>query len=304
MSSRAAAPAKLPGNESLQAHDLFVALDVMERKGVGQARATTQVASLIPIEEEWLFDLEPSPLEEKESVAWDKDRRQVVALSQIRCGQLILSETKKDPTPSAETTGLLLKESLGLVPARLPLMKCFEWIEALARFAPKEELESAIARVELASQHAPKGKTLPRPTETTLYSILAHLLLGKSRATDLEAVDWPDLLLSALAGAERRWIEQAVPSHLELLRGRRTVIHYELTRSPWIASRLQDFFGMKTGPAILSGRVPLTLHLLAPNQRAVQVTSDLQGFWQRDYPKVRKELSRKYPRHQWPENPL
>ncbi|MGZ3697691.1 MAG: ATP-dependent helicase C-terminal domain-containing protein, partial [Bdellovibrionota bacterium] len=73
---------------------------------------------------------------------------------------------------------------------------------------------------------------------------------------------------------------------------------------PWLESRLQDFFGMGKTPSLAQGRVPLTLHLLAPNQRAVQVTSDLAGFWQRGYAEVRKELSRRYPRHAWPEDPL
>jgi ATP-dependent helicase HrpB len=70
-----------------------------------------------------------------------------------------------------------------------------------------------------------------------------------------------------------------------------------------VESRLQDFLGLKTGPALLNGRVPLTLHLLAPNYRAVQVTRDLAGFWARIYPDLRRELGRRYPRHAWPEDP-
>jgi ATP-dependent helicase HrpB len=67
---------------------------------------------------------------------------------------------------------------------------------------------------------------------------------------------------------------------------------------------LQDFFGMTDGPKLAGGRIAVVLHLLAPNQRPVQVTTDLAGFWQRTYPQVRRELSRRYPRHLWPENPL
>jgi ATP-dependent helicase HrpB len=66
---------------------------------------------------------------------------------------------------------------------------------------------------------------------------------------------------------------------------------------------LQDFFGLGEGPKLLDGRVPLVLHLLAPNQRAVQVTTDLAGFWVRHYPAIRKELMRRYPRHSWPDDP-
>ena len=77
---------------------------------------------------------------------------------------------------------------------------------------------------------------------------------------------------------------------------------YEAGKPPWLESRLQDFFGMKQGPRVCRGKVALTLHLLSPNGRAQQVTSDLAGFWQRHYPAVRKELMRRYPRHPWPED--
>ena len=73
---------------------------------------------------------------------------------------------------------------------------------------------------------------------------------------------------------------------------------------PSVASRLQDFFGMRETPRVAGGRVNVVVHLLAPNYRPVQMTQDLAGFWERLYPQVRKELSRRYPRHSWPENPL
>jgi ATP-dependent RNA helicase HrpB len=71
---------------------------------------------------------------------------------------------------------------------------------------------------------------------------------------------------------------------------------------PAVRSRLQDFFGLSRGPAICQGRLPLTLHLLAPSGRVQQVTQDLAGFWERHYPAIRRELMRKYPKHAWPEN--
>ena len=79
-------------------------------------------------------------------------------------------------------------------------------------------------------------------------------------------------------------------------------MHYD-GDSPWLASRLQDFFGLRSGPSVLDGKLPLVLHLLAPNQRAVQVTKDLPNFWRTHYPELRTALSRRYPRHRWPENP-
>jgi len=86
--------------------------------------------------------------------------------------------------------------------------------------------------------------------------------------------------------------------------GRQVRVNYETDRPPWIASRLQDFFGMTETPVIARGAVPLVVHLLAPNHRPVQMTTDLAGFWRRLYPRVRRELARRYPKHAWPEDPF
>ena len=86
----------------------------------------------------------------------------------------------------------------------------------------------------------------------------------------------------------------------ELASGRSVRVEYEDGKPPYIESYLQDFFGTKTIPKV--GRTALVIHLLAPNRRAVQVTTDLPGFWERHYPSIRKELMRKYPRHAWPED--
>jgi ATP-dependent helicase HrpB len=94
------------------------------------------------------------------------------------------------------------------------------------------------------------------------------------------------------------------PERVALARGRQVRVRYEAGKTPHVASRLQDFFGMREGPKVAGGRVSLVLQLLAPNQRPVQVTTDLAGFWSRHYPQVRRELGRRYPRHAWPEDPL
>ena len=99
-------------------------------------------------------------------------------------------------------------------------------------------------------------------------------------------------------------LAKEAPERVTLPGGRGVAVQYPAGQAPFIASRLQDFFGMAAGPTLARGRVPLTLHLLAPNQRAVQVTSDLAGFWERHYPALRRELGRRYPRHSWPEDPL
>ncbi len=92
------------------------------------------------------------------------------------------------------------------------------------------------------------------------------------------------------------------PTQITLAGGRTVPVHYDADQPPWIESRLQDFFGTRAAPAVGGGRVPLTVHLLAPNGRAVQVTRDLAGFWTQHYPALRRELGRRYPRHAWPED--
>jgi len=108
-------------------------------------------------------------------------------------------------------------------------------------------------------------------------------------------------LLEQKVGARR--LNQISPESLRLHSGRQTKIHYEHGKQPWIASRLQDFFGMRETPRIGERQTPVVVQLLAPNHRPVQTTTDLAGFWERLYPQVRRELMRRYPKHAWPERP-
>ena len=93
------------------------------------------------------------------------------------------------------------------------------------------------------------------------------------------------------------------PISIQLHDKRKCEIHYELNQPPWIEAYIQDFFGMKAHPSLLNGKIPVTIHLWGPHGRAQQVTSDLMGFWERHYPALKKELSRDYPRHFWPDDP-
>ena len=106
---------------------------------------------------------------------------------------------------------------------------------------------------------------------------------------------------SGMLGEETaKLLESWAPETIQLPKGRPAKIHYD-AESPWLEARLQEFWGLKKSPAIAGGAVPLVLHLLAPNMRAVQVTTDLKGFWERVYKELRPGLSRRYPKHHWPE---
>jgi len=125
---------------------------------------------------------------------------------------------------------------------------------------------------------------------------------GLTSLSEFTAVPVEERLRQALSPTVVGMVREETPDYVRLPGGRQAPVNYEAGKPPWIESRLQDFFGLSVGPTICRGRVPLTLHLLAPNHRAVQVTSDLAGFWQKHYPAIRRELGRRYPRHAWPED--
>ena len=124
--------------------------------------------------------------------------------------------------------------------------------------------------------------------------------VGKRSFAELAKDDILGVIRSQLPNAHQ--LDEVAPARIRLAGGRETRVRYSAGQPPWVASRLQDFFGMKETPR--AAGIPMVVHLLAPNQRPVQMTSDLAGFWERLYPQVRRELSRRYPKHKWPERPI
>jgi ATP-dependent helicase HrpB len=174
--------------------------------------------------------------------------------------------------------------------------KVFE--SGIERFVDGAELEELLARSEFAAQHS----NLKALDEADVRASFETLIAGLCTFAQVREV--AAQLVGALEQSlDRRMLEEVAPAKIRLPSGRQARIHYERGKTPWVASRLQDFFGLRESPRIARGKVPLVAHLLAPNQRAVQTTSDLAGFWERLYPQVRRELGRRYPRHSWPERP-
>jgi ATP-dependent helicase HrpB len=159
------------------------------------------------------------------------------------------------------------------------------------RFIDMGALEEFMGRVEFTGFEMPDIQQALRELCTGLRSF------AELRNATADFVP----LLEQKMGARR--FREIAPANIRLQSGRQTKVHYERGRVPWIASRLQDFLGMRDTPRIGPKRTPVVIHLLAPNQRPVQTTSDLAGFWERLYPQVRRELMRRYPKHSWPERP-
>lgn len=236
------------------------------------------------IEPEWLIDLFPDSVIDRTQVEWHRQGERVEAVSAMLYDQLVIDETR-GAMPDAEAAAALLAEKV---------------LEAgLERFIDPAELAAFHTRVEFAAQHS----TIEVLDPTALTRVAAQLCYGLRSFAEFSKV--ADTLLPALERSlDSSLLDKVAPTRLRLPSGRMTKVHYETGKPPWVASRLQDFFGITETPKVARGAVPLVVHLLAPNQRPVQTTTDLAGFWQRLYPQLRRELGRRYPRHAWPENPL
>ena len=137
----------------------------------------------------------------------------------------------------------------------------------------------------------------------SLETWLAPYLDGKSRLDALRTDELSQALAGMLDYEQRRALDAQAPVSIRVPSGNERRIEYADGQPPVLAVKLQELFGLADTPRIAQGRVPLTLHLLSPAQRPIQVTQDLKGFWERTYPEVRKELKGRYPRHPWPDDP-
>ncbi len=253
-------------------YEFMVAVDAEDRKD----KPLPLIRMTARIEPEWLIDLFPERVREQASVVWNRAAERVDAVSALLYDALVIQESR-GAVPDAEAAAELLAQKA---------------IEAgIERFVDPDALAELMGRIEFAGSEPPDVSLVLREM---CYGLRSFAEL-KSAATNLVA-----LLEQKL---DSRRLNEIAPARIRLPNGRQTKVHYEPGKPPWIASRLQDFFGMRETPRIGPQRTPVVVHLLAPNQRAVQTTTDLAGFWERLYPQVRRELMRRYPRHAWPERP-
>jgi ATP-dependent helicase HrpB len=218
----------------------------------------------------------------------DEAAGRVVALREQRYRDLALRSARGGELPSGAAGELLLP-----VLAREP----WRWL------GEQKELRRLLARVRWLSARAP-DLALPAWDDRAVAAAALQLLGDGTDLRALHDAEVAELLLAQLAPAQRRALQQGAPDRIELPSGRGAVVDYDAPAGPTIAARLQEFFGLRAVQALAGGRVPVVLELLAPNHQPVQVTTDLPSFWTNVYPQVRRELSRRYPRHSWPEDPL
>ncbi|MCC8363084.1 ATP-dependent helicase HrpB [Lysobacter sp. A6] len=249
-----------------------------------------------PVDEAALRRDFPKRFVEEDTVRWDEARRALVAQRERRFDGIVLESKpagRVDPAHAAQALTNAVRE-LGL--------DALPWSETLQQWR---------ARVRALREWAP-DEGFPDLSDAALLDTLDAWLRpafeGKTRLDALDAAELSHALHEMVDWNLRRRIDALAPTRIVVPSGMERRIEYAFddidgVRPPVLAVKLQELFGLADTPRIVDGRVPLTLHLLSPAGRPLQVTQDLKGFWERTYPDVRKEMKGRYPRHPWPDDP-
>jgi ATP-dependent helicase HrpB len=257
---------------------------------LGGARADSRIHLAAPLTRAELDELFGGEVERDDVVEWRPSDRAIVAVRRERLGAIVLREsTLRDAEPVAVAEALLraLTTEQGL---------SLSWSEDAWRVR---------ARLAFLHRHVDGWPDVGDDAlrATAREWLLPHLVGLRSRE-QVNALDLGALLLSRLSWRQRTELEDLAPTHVEVPSGSRVQIDYSDASAPVLPVRLQELFGLDATPSLARGAVPLTLHLLSPAYRPVQVTRDLAGFWRTAYFDVRKELRGRYPKHSWPDDPM
>lgn len=259
---------------------LFLCVDI---DGAGPEATVRQASEVL---REWLPE---SLIRVRDELFFHPTQKQVVARRRVSFDDLVLEETPAaivDPIAAAD---VLFQASQFQMECVMP--------------HDDEEFSSFVARSGCLRGWMPE-LALPPFDEELLRNVLRDLCPGRRAFSELKAAPWLAALQSRLEYAVVQTIEREAPERITVPSGSRIRLIYETGRPPVLPVRIQEVFGLKQTPRIAGGRIPVLLHLLAPNMRPQQVTDDIASFWANTYPDVRKELKRRYPKHAWPENPL
>ena len=267
-----------PGSGVRQA-EFFLCIDV----DAAGSEALVRQASSVHLE--WLS---PEAITLREEQFFHPTRQQVVARHRRYFDDLLLAETPASVDDEPQCRHLLTEAARRDLAAVMP--------------AGGSAFPAYLTRVECLRRWAPELE-LPTCDEGLLLSILSELVPGRRSFAELREAPWLDWLQARLTSAQQLAVERECPERIQVPSGNRIKIEYAVDKPPVLSVRIQELFSWKATPRIAMGRIPLLLHLLAPNMRPQQITDDLSSFWNSTYPVVRKELRRRYPKHAWPEDP-
>jgi ATP-dependent helicase HrpB len=262
---------------------LLVAAEITEVGGRGgEVSVLLNIATAV--EEAWLKELFPGELKDVREVTYDSDAKRVVARREKRFRDLVLeSKSGSDDVPSTEAAALLAKE---VVAGRIAID------------AWDESVEQWITRVNRMAEWFPEYEVnVISPADR--MTLVEQVCYGETSARGVKGRDVMPVLRDWLTSEQLAVMDQSVPERLTMANGRKSRITYAAEGPPVLSARIQELYGIEGKFSLGQGRVPVKIQVLAPNQRPIQVTEDLTSFWREIYPKIKPELSRRYPRHEW-----
>jgi ATP-dependent helicase HrpB len=229
---------------------------------------------------------------ESEQVRWDAGRRAVSARRELRLDALVL-ERKPLPRPAPERLLAALLEGIRR-----------EGVGSLPWSQSARDLQ---ARMLCLRRWEPEGGWPDLSDQVLLRDLerwLGPWLDGVTGIAQLGRLNLASILRQGLGWERQRLLDELAPERIAVPSGSRRALSYTPGEPPVLAVKLQEMFGQRDTPRVCRGRVPVTLHLLSPARRPLQITQDLAGFWDRTYAEVRKEMKGRYPKHYWPEDPV
>lgn len=277
--------AVLAGEDSL-ALEKYIAVSALDK---GQRDARIFLAA--PLDENEMQDIFADQIIEQEIIEWHSRSKTVMAHEQRLLGKLLLKERPlKKPAPEKIVAALLEGvRQMGL--EVLPWDKNSRCLRERINFMRAHEPECDLA--DLSDQGL----------LASLPNWLGPYVQGMTNRDQLKNLKMGDILSAQLSWQDKQRLDQMVPAHMRVPSGSRIALDYAQD-PPVLSVRLQEMFGLCTTPSVMGGKVALLIHLLSPAGRPLQVTQDLEGFWKSSYELVKKDMKGRYPRHNWPDDPL
>ena len=272
----------LARESKVQQSPLLVVAEIREVEQRG-GEVNTILSLATAVEVEWLKELFPDDIKSDVHVQFDTREKRVLAAELLRFRDLALAAKRIDPPPADAAARLLADE---IIAGRLLLPN---W---------DHHVEQWLARLNLLCKEC-ADLQLPNISDDDKKSIIEQLCHGAVSYKDIKEREVKPVVMSWLSAAQRELLDKHAPERLTLPNGRTPKVNYEPGRAPFISLRIQELYDVNQTPKIALGRVPVTVHILTPGMKPIQVTQDLANFWREHYPKIKSELARKYPKHLW-----
>ena len=273
----------LARESAIQKSPLLVAAEISEI-GRGDGEVNTLLSLATAIEEPWLKEIFPDDYYETRGVVYDEQAKRVVSRRERRFRDLVLeAKASSEDAPLNEAAALLTREVLA------GRIKLEAWDEAV---------EQWITRVNRLAEWFPELEVNPL-TDADRATLIEQVCYGELSARAVKDKPVMPVLRDWLTAEQLAVLDDYLPERLVMGNGRKSKLRYEKEGPPILSARIQELYGIEGKFTLGHGRVPVKFEILAPNQRPIQVTDDLTNFWREQYPKIKAELSRRYPRHEW-----